>query len=373
MRIMLKITLLVTFFLVVSAVSGNSDQGWPKKITDSAGREVLIQMPVQRIILQSGYYAEALKFFGETDKVIGVVDTIHARPELYPELKDKQVVGIWNDPDFELIGNLAKEGDEIVPDIIVLGFTYGTSGGKSYGVDMLEKGLAPFKNITVIGLDLTNNENITKSMTKLGTILGKEKEAEAYNKWHDEKVAQLIASVKGLPLQKYYLEGGSSTGTGDLTAYAPESASSKAFRMIGGYNILESSSVPRSSSSTAKITWEWVITKNPDVILKLMSSTNLGWEKGPSSEGVSLLKTRNEVLGRPGAEKITAIKNGKVFLIHSSAIYGLFDVVGLANVAKMFHPEADIDPDEIWNEYQRLIGHDYPQDRRFFYPYPRET
>ncbi len=92
------IALYFLVFLMVSTVAGNSDQGWPKKITDSSGREVLIQMPAQRIILQSGYYAEALKFFGETDKVIGVVDTIHARPELYPELKDKQVVGVWNRP-----------------------------------------------------------------------------------------------------------------------------------------------------------------------------------------------------------------------------------------------------------------------------------
>lgn len=362
------IALFILVFLAVSTVAGDSDQGWPKKITDSSGREVLIQMPVQRIILQSGYYAEALKFFGETDKVIGVVDTIHARPELYPELKDKQVVGIWNAPDFELIGELAKKGDEIVPDIIVLSFTYGTSGGKSYGVDMFEKGLAPFKNITVIGLDLTNPENITESMTKLGIILGKEKEAEAYNMWHNAKIAQIEASVKGLPMQKYYLEGGSSTGTGELTAYAPESATSKLLRMIGGYNILKDSDMHMASSSTAMITWEWVITQNPDAILKLMSSTNLGWEGEPSSDTLALEKTRNEVLGRPGAEKITATKKGNVFLINSQVLYGLFDVVGLASVAKLFHPEADIDPEEIWNEYQKLIGHDYPQDRTFIYP-----
>lgn len=43
---------------------------------------------VERIIVQSGYSAEAVAALGESDKIIGVTQTIHERPEIYPMLKE---------------------------------------------------------------------------------------------------------------------------------------------------------------------------------------------------------------------------------------------------------------------------------------------
>ena len=360
--ILILIALLLCLFAAWT-VHAADDSGYPKTIVDSAGREVVIKMPVEKIIVQSGYSAEAVEALGAADKIIGVTDTIHKRSEIYPALKDKQVVGTWNSFDYEMIGELAKKDDTIVPNIIVLCYSYGTSSGKSYAVDSFEKGFAPFKNITLIGLDFTNPENITDSMTKLGIILDREKEAETYNKWYEEKVAKIKSAVKGLPLKKVYIESGSSTGVSELTAYGAGSGFSSLVNMAGGYNVAKD--LPEKFP---KVSWEWVITQNPDVILKYKSADTLGWEKGPSKDTLDLEKSRNEVLARAGANNIAAVKNDKVFLCFSEIVYGLDNAVGLAWMAKLLHPEADINPDEIWNEYEKLMNIDYPEGRIFIYP-----
>lgn len=365
---MSKKTILILAALILQlsfalAASAEDKASYPRKIVDSAGREVVVEIPIKRIIVQSGYSAEAVATLGELDKIIGVTQTIHNRPEIYPMLKDKQVVGTWNSFDYEMIGELAKKDDNIIPDIIILCYSYGTSGGKSYAVDSFEKGFAPFKNITLIGLDFTNPDNITESMTKLGFILDKESEAEAYNQWYEGKVSQVRSAVEGMPLQRVYIESGPSSGTGELTAYGSGSGFSSLIKLAGGYNIAKD-----LNGKFPKVSWEWVITENPDVILKYKSADTLGWEAGPSKDTVDLEKTRNEVLGRAGASSISAVKNEKVFLCFSEMLYGLDNPVGLAYMAKLLHHGAKIQPEEIWIEYQQLMGLDYPEDRIFVYP-----
>lgn len=357
---LVALALLVMLFI---AWSGLGEDGYPRRLVDSAGREIEIRMPVERIVVQSGYAAEAVKALGAEDKIIGVTETIHNRPEIYPYLKDKQVVGTWNTFDYELIGEIARSGDTIVPDIIVICYSYGTSKGKSYAVDSFEKGFAPFQNITLIGLDFTNPENITDSMSKLGTILDREEEADSYNRWYMEKLSEIEDSVRDLPLKTVFIESGSSSGTSELTAYGSGSGFSSLVRLAGGINVADD-----IEDRFPKVSWEWVITQNPDVILKYRSADTLGWETGPSSDTVDLEKTRNEILGRAGAETVNAVKNNQVYLCFSEMLYGLDSPVGLAYMAKLLHPEADVDPEEIWEEYNRIMGLDPPDNRIFVYP-----
>lgn len=115
--------MLIAYIAMVCSVFALAD--YPKKIVDSAGREVEIKMPVERIIVQNGGTARAVMALGDADKVIGVADFIPKNPELYPQLKDKQVVGAYDSFDYELIAGMAKgSSDYIAPNIIVLCYYY---------------------------------------------------------------------------------------------------------------------------------------------------------------------------------------------------------------------------------------------------------
>jgi iron complex transport system substrate-binding protein len=47
---------------------------------------------------------------------------------------------------------------------------------------------------------------------------------------------------------------------------------------------------------------------------------------------------------------------------------GFDNVVGAAYFAKILHPEIDLDPDEICQEYMSRLGLDFPKDRILVYP-----
>ncbi|MEN3036556.1 MAG: ABC transporter substrate-binding protein [Candidatus Methanosuratincola petrocarbonis] len=356
----IKPVLLIALLVCIFVSNALGDEGYPKKIIDSAGREVEIKMPVERIIVQNGGAARAVMALGAADKVVGVADFIPKNPELYPQLKDKQVVGTWKSFDYELVGEMAKRGDTIVPDIVVLCYYY---RGMSFSIDSFEKGFAPFENITLVALDFTNPENITDSMYKLGVILGEEEKATEINEWREKQIELVKSVVDGLPKPRVYIESGASKGLGELTAFGPESGLGTLVKIAGGYNIAES-----LEEVFPKVSWEWVVSQNPDAILVWYSADSVGWNLAPSKDTVELERKLNEILDRPGGASISAVSADRVYLCHSVVLSGLENVVGLAYIAKLLHPDADLNPNEIWEEYQRITGLDYPDDRIFVYP-----
>lgn len=351
--------MLIAYSAMMCSVFAYDD--YPKKIVDSAGREVEIKMPVERIIVQNGGTARAVMALGDADKVIGVADFIPKNPELYPQLQDKQVVGAYDSFDYELIGEIAAgNSSTIVPNIIVLCYYY---NGMAFSIDSFVEGFAPFGNITLIALDFTSPDNITDSMSKLGIILDKEDTANEFIRWREEEMAQIDMAVKGLPEPMIYIESGSSKDLGELTAYGPDSGFGLMVKHSGGYNI-----ATPLNKSFPKVTWEWVLSQNPDIMLIQKSTETVGWEQMPSKDADELDNKMKEVLGRPGNSSITALKDGRVYLCTSTMLSGIMDIVGMAWIAKILHPDADIDPSETWKEYQRITGIEYPDDRIFVYP-----
>jgi iron complex transport system substrate-binding protein len=107
---------------------------------------------------------------------------------------------------------------------------------------------------------------------------------------------------------------------------------------------------------------------DPDVVVSLQSTDNIGWERTPSADSVKLEKVRNEILSRPGALSLSAVKNGRVYVVSGSQFYGLDSIVGISYFAKLFHPEVDIDPEQIYKEYLQRMGVEYPDRRTLIYP-----
>ncbi|VVB72562.1 Cobalamin-binding protein [uncultured archaeon] len=335
---------------------------YPLSITDSAGREITFSAPVQRVIVLSSDAAEAMVMLGAADKVIGVSDSVQKKGYYFPELKKKQSIGKWNAPDYEMIGELAKGGeDNIAPDIIVIGYSY---PDKSYGIFGVEKGLAPFKDIKAVALDFYKPENMTHEIELLGKILGKEDAAADYINWYDEKRSQVEAAVADQNMPKVYAEWSSS---GDLSTLGSGSGFDGVLSIARGYNIAR-----KLKDAYPKIGWEWVVSQNPEVIIKRQTQSSdqkqLGWQSGPSSDTVMLETARNEVLARSGASGLAAVKSGHVYVMDWDVLNGLDQVVGITYLAKLLHPDVDLDPVSVHKEYLKRLGLEYPEGRTFVYP-----
>jgi len=335
---------------------------YPLTITDSAGREVTFTMPVERVIVTSTDAAEAVVMLGAADKVVGVSDTVQKKGYYFPDLKKKQSVGKWNALDYEMIGELAKGGEEnITPDIVVIGYSY---PDKSYGIFAVEKGLAPFGNIKAVALEFTKPENMTREIEVLGQILDKEKEASDYINLYEGKKASVEDAVQGLNMPKVYAEWSSSS---DLSTLGTGSGFDQTLSVARGYNIAKN-----LDEAYPKVGWEWVVTQNPEVIIKRQTQssdqTQIGWQSEPSSDTVKLQSVRNEVLARSGASGISAVKSDRVYVMDWDVLNGLDQIVGITYLAKLLHPEVDLDPVAVHSEYLELLGLEYPEDRTFVYP-----
>jgi iron complex transport system substrate-binding protein len=364
-------SVLVCFSLAVigsALASDSSGADYPKTIVDSAGREVTISNPVQRIIVNNMDVAEAIILLGEGDKIVAVSDAVKQKASYYfPILKDKPSIGTFNKLDYEMIGAIAKGNkDTVDPDIIFIGYSY---PGKAYGIDAHAKALAPFTNLTCVGLDFFYPENMTVEMEKLGNILNKQAEAQEYIDWYNEKVSDIAEAVKGTSMPKLYVEW-SSKGN-DLSGMGPTSGAGQMVKSVNAYNIFAG-----ITEAYPKIDWEYIISKKPDIIIKRQAGSSsaeaLGWEAAPSQDGVTLEKTVNEIKDRAAASTVPAVKDDKVYVFYWDFMAGPDQIVGLTYLAKVVHPEANLDPDSIYGEYLKRLGLEYPKGRIFYYP-PSET
>ena len=336
---------------------------YPLTITDSAGREVTFTQPIERVIVTSSDAAEAVVMLGAADKVVGISDTVKNKGYYFPLLKGKQSVGKWNALDYEMIGAIASNGeDTIVPDIVVIGYSY---PGKSYGIYGLEKGLEPFKNIKAVALEFTKPENMTREVEILGQILGKEEQASDYIKWYDEKAKSIKNAVEGTNLPVVYVEWSSSGG--DLSTLGPGSAFDQVLKLARGYNIAGT-----LEETYPKVDWEWVVTENPEVIIVRQTQptdhAQIGWESAPSQEAIKLQSAKNMLMERSGASRIKAAKSNRIYFMDWDIMNGLDQVVGATYLAKVLHPKADLNPEEVYSEYLERLGLEYPDGGTMVYP-----
>jgi len=353
--------LMATF--VILAICGiaiaASSSGYPRTIVDDAGRQVTIQMPVEKIVPLDSCGAKMIYLLGAQDKILAVGSDVISRSGYLPGVKERQSVGKWHEFDYEMIGELAKDGDGAAANTIVLCTVTGMDP-----VSEIAPALEGFSDITVIGLDTHKMENVTSDLERLGIVLEKENQVVENMAWYNQKIAQIEEAVAGRPAPRVYIEMGTSRGLGDLSTYGVTSSTNKLIKMANGYDVC------REPKTFLKVAWEWVIDRNPEVILKTGSVDTLGWSRRPSQDATGLEKTRNEIFSRPGADTVSAVKSDRVYIIWNSMLSGFDNVVGAAYLAKIFHPEIDLDPDEISQEYMLRLGLDAQEDRVLVYPHP---
>ncbi|RZN37483.1 MAG: ABC transporter substrate-binding protein [Methanophagales archaeon ANME-1-THS] len=399
--VLVMVVLALCMPLIVMPVNATS---YPFNITDSAGREVTIQMPITRIIVLNTDTAEAVKVLGAIDKVVGIAEGIKTKKSYYfpdPDLVNATSVGKWDNPDFEKIIKVATNATTgvIDPDIIVIQYAY-TGATVKYGVDYLANGLKDYPNITVVGLDFYKQDTMCEEIEKLGKILDRENKAKDFIDWRKGKeqavadgIAEIKLKMKGeLPnailsylratylgeavehlelneLRRYawsYAYGPKVfietryKGPGEISTRGPGSGDHATCTMAGGYNIASDLDM-----AYPKVTWEWVLAENPDVIIRGVYTTGWGWSS-TEEEPKSIV---DGIKSREAAESIFAVKDNRVYAFCNEPLYGLDNVAGLTYWAKIFYPELNLNPKAVYTEYlTTFMSISYPEDRVFVYP-----
>jgi iron complex transport system substrate-binding protein len=293
-------------------------------ITDSLGRTVDVPCPPQRIVSVNSDVSEVICALGAADKIVGVADTA----DFPPLLKDKAKVGHAFTPGVEKIL-------ELKPDVV---FGYGKFL-KSELAQQIEAA-----GIPLVYLDCYKLGAMSKDVKTLGMILGREKEAGEYEALFEKCLKQIADRTKDLkPEEKIpvYLEGYT-----DYSSNAAGSGGAEMIDMAGGRNIAAAEAVP-----FPKVSPEWVVGKDPRVIIKAAGSHNVASGYGTSDE--DMRKLREQIISRTGWRQIKAIKDGRVYVISSEIYTGPRAPVGVAYFAKWLYPRlfADMDPEAVHKEF----------------------
>jgi iron complex transport system substrate-binding protein len=313
-------------------------------VIDSIGRVVTVNMPVKRLALLNKYCAEAIQIFGVQDRVVGI-ETEAQEYTYLPEVCRLPTLGKAGDPDLETVISLN-------PDLLITWY--------STNVPDLEKGLP--ESIPIIDLSFTKPENLTREVKTLGYIFGKVDQADDYIlNFHDKYVGMIESRLEGLSdndRPRVYLECNAAYKT-----YGNTTGAHQMMELAGGKNIFD------DVSGIPIVDPEAIIDKNPEVIIR-GAYTDAGYNFDSSS---NLSDLREQIMNRPGFDRILAVSSNNTYLVDVNLHYGLDYPVGLLYFAKIIHPELfeDVDPKAVHQEFLTIVlGVDYDLSKHGVFVYP---
>ncbi len=317
--------------------SENGPNGGTITIVDSTGAQVNVTLPVERIVSLNPGLTEIIYALDCEDRIVG-----RDAKSVFPDsVLEKPVVGQNSyDPNLEVL--LEKEPDVIVADSML-----------SYNTEALDK-------IKSAGLPLIIEEPSNVSRVKIvtnnfGLIFGKEEKAKeindyitSYENLVNERVKDLTASEKPTVYIEWYQT---------WQTFTEGSAANEIIVNAGGVNI-----AAEITQTAPILSPEYVVEKNPDIIVRMISGDLIGNATGFEA-------THSELMNRAGLCEVTAVKEERVYVYDPIILEGIRYPVGLLHWAKWFHPSLfeDIDPAALHAELiQQFFGvtlegvHTYP-------------
>jgi|AGTN01.2.fsa_nt_gi ABC-type Fe3+-hydroxamate transport system, periplasmic component len=316
-----------------------------------------IYRPAKRIVdVEGAYGPQTLVALGAADKIVGITDYALTQADLSPFIKNLPSVGNWQTPDGEKIMALN-------PDLV---HGYGYAG--SPDLSSQQKALKAI-GVPLIQLDCYKPEYYTEDITILGKIVGEEENASkliAFQDYYENLVADRIKGLNDSQRPMVFMETLTNFMTGDSSAAYIDSC--------GGNNVF--SEVTKSTAVSS----EEIIKRNPKVIIKKMYKGDDSRQDQSGAVSNSAFGATNDtgvkalykkVMARSGWDQIDAVKNGRVYLIHSDTT-SVHPCANTVYVAKMIHPELfkDISGDEVLRQwYKEFMNVDFTG----IYAYPMQT
>ena len=310
----------------------DSKEGYPRNI-------VTVNKPVERIIPFADNQADGIKVLGAVDKVVGTGTEIQDKPILYPVMSGLPGVGgVWGPgPDIEAIISLN-------PDILL---TYEFRPSP----EVLDEKLVG-TDIKVVRFTFDLDMVQFKTM---GYVLDRKDEADEFIDFFDTNMGLIKERTEGLSEDekpKVYIEW-----CQPYLAFNKLSGAGQICEMAGGINIAADLTGVGSPHSLT-VDPEWVVAQNPDIIIKIPSTTT-----GYDIDDVAGIKAaRDDIMSRPGWDHIKAVETGNVYLLTIELHDGPQAVVVAQYYATWLHPElfGDLDPEAFHQEYlDRFMDTDY--------------
>ena len=313
------------------------------KIVDSAGKIIEVPKPITKLVVLHTDALWALRAIGASEKVVGVPKYVFDRPSLWEPFLDRANIGTCFKPNYEKI-------IELNPDVVIAYVKWPGS--------RLEEKLEP-AGIKVVRLDFYHPTEMEREIKTLGLMLGLEDGAERYAEAWRKPLEMVGKRVKGIKKKvKVYYESWTpwkSCGVG--------SGWHEMIEIAGGLNIAR-----KEPSPYPKLSPEYVLEVDPDVIIKTPSSKIMGYGK----EDIKPVKAvYDELINRAGIKGTKAVREGRVYLMSPDLTGGAWKNIAILQIAKWLYPDKfrDIEP---LSYYEEMLKEFFGLERRGIFTYPGE-
>jgi iron complex transport system substrate-binding protein len=348
----LSLTVVLLASMVLMAGSpALADEGYPKTITDMAGRVVTIEGPIERIITTNPDNSRTIIALGDGEKIVGTDEATigscvcpkNGSEEICPscwenvcggELAEIPETSTRYTVNYELMASLA-------PDVI-----FETMFWSDRADEMQEKVGSP---VVCVGTDF-DFETVSDQIELIGEVLNRGDEAEELIEFIDSEVEMVRSITENLDESEkptvYFAPRGSSKGfydpkegrdfTRTVTFYEP-------LEVAVGINVAAESGLTDFEGSAINVGIEQIIAWDPEYILS-----------ADDVETIDVLRSA------PDLESIKAVQNDNVYNCFYPYCRGMpidRSLLNMVYMAKVLHPEEfeDLDLEEEGNKIMKAF------------------
>ena len=350
--------LLFTGWLALPAVAA------PTTVTDLLGRQVKVNLPVQRVILGEGrqlYLVAALDTQNPIERIVGWrKDLIQSDPDTYnaylrkfPAIARIPTFGGFEDGTFDIEQAISQR-----PDVIILNIEAQHATEDARYIEKLDALGIPVVYVDFRNQPMTNTE---PTMRLFGQLFGKEQQAEAFIAFRNgqiRRVTDVIAAQKPARPAVFIERIGGYT---DDCCLSFGNENFGLFVELAGGNNIAKNIIP---STFGQLNPEQVIVANPAQVVV----TSANWEAfapgghwvgvGPGADMAEARRKLAWYTARPAYAGIQAQQNQAFHAIWHQFYNSPYQFVAIQQLAKWFHPTlfSDLDPEASFRElHERFL------------------
>jgi iron complex transport system substrate-binding protein len=327
------------------------------RVSDIAGREVVLAQPAKRIVLGAWVSLDALSLIhpdpvgllaGWAEAGANAIQPTILRSK-FPAIDKVPVIGKGS---FETISIEAVIAQK--PDLVLLSrfdaFRFGAEAAP--GLDQLAAAGIP---VAIVDFFLDPLKNTEPSLRILGTLLGRETQAEAFLAFYRQHLAAIerkLTAAGGAPRPAVFLHAFAtrpeccfSAGPGTIDGF---------IRLAGGHNI----GTEKLATPVGQLSQEFVLTRNPDVYVATAISDGpdaSSFALGPGVEPKRAAEGFARHLKRNDLAALGAVSGGRAHGLWHLFVHTPVHVVTIEALAKWTHPAlfAGLDPQATLDEINK--------------------
>ncbi|TVP44548.1 MAG: ABC transporter substrate-binding protein [Halomonas sp.] len=351
-RLALSLLCMVSLIVVATCWADESAGGFPKQVTDLAGRQVTLSAPPSRLFLTQPrqLYSLATLMDDPTTRLAGwayplaVFDPAMAQrfASQWPALDQLPALSLAPTPqlDSEALLNLA-------PDLVLFDLSRAGSMEGSPLARLLDE-----LGIAYLFIDFNRHplENTPTSLALLGEVLNATPRANAMVALIEQRLASIDQRLAELG------EASASEPPSVLINVAPgvkvnccrtnlRNGLADLVSRAGGSNIANA----LAPGASATLSNEWVLSHPPDIIINTAGqwSAGDGVRSGLTVNAQDIAQDLQHLSqSLPGWAHLDAVQNGQFYALWHEFHQGPFAIVALERIAQWLHPElfSDLDP-----------------------------